>query len=113
MNGTTTMSQKKGISRRKLYLLRPCMCEIIQKKQALTFEGVNAHPKNVIAEHHIRHLQNITITQLIHASKIRKSSITSHLWPYALHMEIGAQIIHQAYIIHRDACHINYLLEPK
>ena len=28
-------------------------------------------------------------------------------------MEIGAQTIHQAYIIHRDACHINYLLEPK
>ena len=54
--------------------------------QGLTFAGVNAHHANGIAEKRIRDLQDLTRTQLIHATRRWKQCITVNLWPYALLM---------------------------
>ena len=57
-----------------------------KEQQGLTFAGVNAHHANGIAEKRIRDLQDLTRTQLIHATKKWEHCITVNLWPYALLM---------------------------
>ena len=60
--------------------------ECRQRKQDLTFAGVNAHHQNGIAERRIRELQETTRAMLIHATKRWPGVVTIHLWPYALRM---------------------------
>ena len=60
--------------------------ECQQRKQDLTFAGVNAHHQNGIAERRIRELQETTRAMLIHASKRWPGVETIHLWPYAMRM---------------------------
>ena len=60
--------------------------ECRQRKQDLTFAGVNAHYQNGIAEQRIRELQEMTRAMLIHASKRWPGVVTIHLWPYAIRM---------------------------
>ena len=52
--------------------------------QQLTFAAVGAHHANGKAEHHIRELQELARTQLIHANHRWPNAITPNLWPYAL-----------------------------
>ena len=52
--------------------------------QALTFAGVNVHHTNGMAEKCICNLQDLTNTQLIHATHKWAICITVNLWPYAL-----------------------------
>ena len=56
-----------------------------QSQQGLTFAGVGAHHANGKAEQHIRELQELACTQLIHANRCWPQAISAHLWPYALH----------------------------
>jgi hypothetical protein len=51
---------------------------------------VNAHHQNGVAERHIRKLQELTCTSLIHANRHWPKCITAHLWPYALRMASNA-----------------------
>ena len=60
--------------------------ECRQRKQDLTFAGVNAHHQNGIAERRIRELQETTRAMLIHATKRWPGVVTIHLWPYAVRM---------------------------
>ena len=60
--------------------------ECRQRKQDLTFAGVNAHHQNSIAEQRIRELQEMTRAMLIHASTRWPGVVPIHLWPYALRM---------------------------
>ena len=60
--------------------------ECRQRKQDLTFAGVNAHHQNGIAERRIRELQETTRAMLIHATKRWPGVVTIHLWPYAIRM---------------------------
>ena len=60
--------------------------ECRQRKQELTFAGVNAHHQNGIAERRIRELQETTRAMLIHATKRWPGVVTIHLWPYAIRM---------------------------
>ena len=60
--------------------------ECRQRKQDLTFSGVNAHHQNGIAERKIRELQKTTRAMLIHATKGWPGVVTIHLWPYAIRM---------------------------
>ena len=60
--------------------------ECRQRKQDLTFAGVNAHHQNGIAERRILELQETTRAMLIHATKRWPGIVTIHLWPYALRM---------------------------
>ena len=60
--------------------------ECQQRKQDLTFAGVNAHHQNGIAERRIRELQETTRAMLIHATKRWPGVVTIHLWPYAIRM---------------------------
>ena len=60
--------------------------ECQQRKQDLTFAGVNAHHQNGIAERRIRELQEMTQAMLIHATKRWPGVVTIHLWPYAIRM---------------------------
>ena len=60
--------------------------ECRQRKQDLTFAGVNAHHQNGIAERQIRELQETTRAMLIHATKRWPGVVTIHLWPYAIRM---------------------------
>ena len=60
--------------------------ECQQRKQDLTFAGVNAHHQNGVAERRIRELQETTRAMLIHATKRWPGVVTIHLWPYALRM---------------------------
>ena len=60
--------------------------ECCQRKQELTFAGVNAHHQNGIAERRIRELQESTRAMLIHATKRWPGVVTIHLWPYAIRM---------------------------
>ena len=53
-------------------------------RQQLTFAAVGAHHANGEAERHIRELQELAQTQLIHANRRWPNAITSNLWPYAL-----------------------------
>ena len=53
-------------------------------RQQLTFTAVGAHHANGKAERHIRQLQELAQTQLIHANRRWPKAITSNLWPYAL-----------------------------
>ena len=60
--------------------------ECRQRKQDLTFAGVNAHHQNGIAERRIRELQETTRAMLIHATKRWPGIVTIRLWPYAIRM---------------------------
>ena len=60
--------------------------ECRQRKQDLTFAGVNTHHQNGIAERRIRELQETTRAMLIHATKRWPGVVTIHLWPYAIRM---------------------------
>ena len=53
--------------------------ECRQRKQDLTFAGVNAHHQNGIAERRIRELQETTRAMLIHATKRWPGVVTIHL----------------------------------
>ncbi len=54
------------------------------KGQCLTFCGVNAHFQNGTTEKAIRHLQESTRKQLLHACQCWPAAIHLALWPYAL-----------------------------
>ena len=76
--------------------------ECRQRKQDLTFAGVNAHYQNGIAEQRIRELQETTRAMLIHASKRWPGVVTIHLWPYTMRMAnqlwpYAIQMANQAY----------------
>ena len=60
--------------------------ECRQRKQDLTFAGVNAHHQNGIAERRIRELQKTTRAMLVHDTKRWPGVVTIHLWPYAIRM---------------------------
>ena len=60
--------------------------ECRQRKQDLTFAGVNVHHQNSITEQRIRELQETTRAILIHASKRWPGVVTIHHWPYAMRM---------------------------
>ena len=60
--------------------------ECRQRKQDITFAGVNAHHQNGIAERRICELQETTRAMLIHATKRWPGVVTIHLWPYAIRM---------------------------
>ena len=60
--------------------------ECRQRKQDLTFAGVNTHHQNGVAERQIRELQETTRAMLIHATKRWPGVVTIHLWPYAIRM---------------------------
>jgi hypothetical protein len=55
-----------------------------KKGQGLTFAGVNAHHRNVVAERRIHELQDMARTMLIHANLRWPESVTTNLWPYAI-----------------------------
>ena len=57
-------------------------CE--DKRQVLTFCGVNAHFQNGRAEKKIRDLQDATRTSLLHAMRKWSKVININLWPYAM-----------------------------
>ena len=57
-----------------------------EKRQPLTFAGVNAHHQNGMAERRIRELQDTARTMLIHANRRWPTAVNAHLWPYALRM---------------------------
>ena len=50
----------------------------------MTFAAVGAHHANGKAERHIRELQQLARTQLIHANRRWPNAITPNLWPHAL-----------------------------
>ena len=52
-----------------IFLAHSWVNSCAKQSQALTFSGVNAHHKNGISERRIRNLQDLTRTQLVHASK--------------------------------------------
>ena len=54
------------------------------KGQTISYCGVNAHWQNGIAEKGIRDLREDARTSLLHAIGKWPSSVTTHLWPYAL-----------------------------
>ena len=58
--------------------------DIKEKRQSITYCGVNAHFQNGIAEKRIRDLQDLTRTALLHASARWPEAVNHHLWPYAL-----------------------------
>ena len=60
--------------------------ECRQRKQDLTFAGVNAHHQNGIAERRIHELQETTRAMLIHTTKRWPGVVSIHLWPYAMRM---------------------------
>jgi hypothetical protein len=55
-----------------------------EKRQTLSFCGVNAHFQNGLAEKRIRDSTELARTMLIHASRRWPSAVNAHLWPYAL-----------------------------
>jgi hypothetical protein len=57
-----------------------------EKRQGLTFSGVNAHHQNSRAEKRIRDLQQTARIMLIHAHRQWPAAITPHLWPYAMRL---------------------------
>jgi hypothetical protein len=57
-----------------------------EKRQGLSFSGVNAHHQNGRAEKRIRDLQQAARTMLIHAHRRWPAAITPHLWPYAMRL---------------------------
>lgn len=57
-----------------------------ERKQTLTFAGVNAHHTNGMAEKRIRDLQDLTRAQLIRANLGWSQCITANLWPYAMRL---------------------------
>ena len=65
--------------------------ECRQRKQDLTFAGVNAHHQNGVPQRRICELQEMTRAMLIHATKRWPGVVTIKLWPYAI------RISNQAY----------------
>ena len=57
-----------------------------REQQPLTFVGVSAHHTNGLAEKRIRDLQDLTRTELIHASSKWNGVVTANLWPYAMRL---------------------------
>ena len=55
-----------------------------EKRQTLSFCGVNAHHMNGCAERQIRELQDQARTMLIHVKRRWPTAISAHLWAYAL-----------------------------
>ena len=60
--------------------------ECQNKRQRLTFTGVNAHHQNGHAERRIRELQDTARSMLLHAGKKWPKCVTTNLWPYAIKM---------------------------
>ena len=60
------------------------MQDIKEKKQSISFCGVNAHFQNGIAEKRIRDLQDAARRMLLHAKSRWKNAIHDSLWPYAV-----------------------------
>ena len=58
--------------------------DVIANNQGVTYCGVNAHFQNGVAEKHIRDLQDLTQTAMLHASAKWPKAFSNHLWPYAL-----------------------------
>jgi hypothetical protein len=58
--------------------------ECRDKRQPLTFAGVNAHHQNRIAERRIRELQELARTILVHANRRWPKAVTANLLPYAI-----------------------------
>jgi hypothetical protein len=58
----------------------------VDRRQGLTFAGVNAHHQNGIAERRIKELQDMARTMLIHAQQRWPDAISTNLWPYAIRM---------------------------
>ena len=54
------------------------------KRQTISYCGVNAHFQNGIAERRIRELQDGTRTELIHAKHRWPTAIEVNLWPFAM-----------------------------
>ncbi|CAJ1936825.1 unnamed protein product, partial [Cylindrotheca closterium] len=57
-----------------------------QKKQSISFAGVNAHHQNGRTEARIKHIHDMARTSLIHATKRWPEAINAHLWPFAVRM---------------------------
>lgn len=62
------------------------MAACYHQGQSMSFAGVNAHHQNGIAERRIALLQQLTRSNLFHASHRWKGTITPNLWPYAMKM---------------------------
>jgi Reverse transcriptase (RNA-dependent DNA polymerase) len=60
--------------------------DCLQKRQRVTFAGVDAHHQNGRAEARIRRLQELTRSALNHAQRQWPQEISTNLWPYALRM---------------------------
>jgi hypothetical protein len=58
--------------------------DVEDKRQTISYCGVNAHFQNGIAEKRIRDLQDAARTMLLHAKHRWPNAITTNLWPYAL-----------------------------
>ena len=56
------------------------------KRQGLTFAGVNAHHQNGIAERRIRSLQELARAMMIHAKHRWPKAVEANLWPCAVRM---------------------------
>ena len=70
----------------RIYKAKKWIEECQQRKQDLTYVGVNAHHQNGMAKQRIHELQETTRAMLIHASKRWPGVVTIHLWPYAMRM---------------------------
>ena len=55
--------------------------------QGITFEGVNAHHNNLMAEIRIRELQELTRTMLVHTSRRWGKAATENLWTHLFCMD--------------------------
>ena len=56
----------------------------VERKQRLTFAGVNAHHQNGVAERQIREIQEMARTMMVHANRKWPSCFSTMLWPYAI-----------------------------
>ena len=85
-------SRQRGVSIRSyqadngIFRAHKWVNECKEKKQLLTFTGVNAHHQNGHAERRIGVLQELTRAMMIHAQQKWPGVVTPNLWPYALRM---------------------------
>ena len=62
------------------------MSECAHQVQSIMFAVVNSHHTNGISENIIRLLSKLSIAMMIRAKKIWTSTISAHLWIYAITM---------------------------